>query len=209
MGGPLPEEEKMLNGKIYDTSDENLAKKRVNAHRWSKDYNDTYENEEEKRAEILQKLLPDLGEGTYIQGPIQFDYGINTKIGKNCFVNFNFVVLDCCPITIGDDVFFGPNCTLVTPIHPFLKEERRIRFKEDGTAYDLEYASPIVIEDGCWIASNVTICGSVTIGKDTIIGAGSVVTKDIPEGVLAAGNPCKVIRKITEDDSILLKKHLF
>lgn len=205
----MSEEEKMLSGKIYDTSDENLVKKRVNAHKWSKEYNDTYENEEEKRAEILQKLLPDMGEGTYIQGPIQFDYGINTKIGKNCFVNFNFVVLDCCPVTIGDDVFFGPNCTLVTPIHPFLKDERKIRFKEDGTAYDLEYASSIVIEDGCWIASNVTVCGGVTIGKDTIIGAGSVVTKDIPGGVFAAGNPCKVIRKITEDDSILLKKHLY
>ncbi len=77
------------------------------------------------------------------------------------------------------------------------------------TAYDLEYASPITIKDGCWIASNVIVCGGVTIGKDTIIGAGSVVTKDIPEGVFAAGNPCKVIRKITEDDSILLKKHLY
>lgn len=205
----MAEEEKMLKGKIYDPSDDVLAVKRANAHKLSKDYNDTYEDEEEKRQKILKKLVPNVGEGTYLQGPVQFDYGVNTKIGKNSYVNFNFVVLDCCPVTIGEDVFFGPNCSLVTPLHPLLNEERKLRFKGDGTAYDLEYASPITIEDGCWIASNVTVCGGVTIGKGAVIGAGSVVTKDIPAGVLAAGNPCKVIRKITEDDSIMLKKELF
>ena len=94
-------------------------------------------------------------------------------------------------------------------MHPLLPEERNLRLKEDGTAYDLEYAKPITIEDDCWLASNVTVCGGVTIGKGTVIGAGSVVTKDIPSGVFAAGNPCRVIRKITEDDSIYLKKELF
>lgn len=205
----MTEEEKMLQGKIYDPSDQYLADRRTMAHKLSKDYNDTYEDEEEKRAKILNQLLPNMGQGTYLQGPIQFDYGVYTVFGTNCYANFNFVVLDCCPVTIGDDVFFGPNCTLVTPIHPLLNEERKIRFKDNGTAYDLEYASPIVIEDGCWIASNVTICGGVTIGKGSVIGAGSVVVKDIPAGVFAAGNPCKVIRKITEDDSIMLKKELF
>lgn len=144
-----------------------------------------------------------------MQGPIQFDYGVNTVFGTNCFVNFNFVVLDCCPVVIGNDVFFGPNCTLASPIHPLLIEERKIKLKEDGTAYDIEYAAPIVIEDGCWLASNVTVCGGVTIGKDAVIGAGSVVTRDIPAGTFAAGNPCKVIRKITEEDSITLKKELY
>lgn len=200
---------KMLNGKIYDASDATLAAMRIKAHRFCKDYNDTYEDEEERRAAILEELLPNRGEGTYLQGPIQFDYGVFTSFGMNCYANFNLTVLDCCPVTVGNDVFFGPNCSLVTPIHPMLAEERKIRFKEDGTAYDLEYAEPIVIGNGCWIAANVTVCGGVHIGKNCVIGAGSVVTRDIPEGVFAAGNPCKVIRKITEKESIYLKKELF
>lgn len=205
----MTELEKMLAGKIYDPTDEVLAKQRTKAHRLSKDYNDTYDDQEEKRQEILKELIPGMGEGTYFQGPIQFDYGVNITCGKNCYANFNFVVLDTCHVTIGNDTFFGPNCSLVTPIHPFLPEERKIRYKESGESYDLEYGKPIVIEDDCWLASNVTVCGGVTIGKGSIIGAGSVVTKDIPAGSLAAGNPCKVIRKITQEDSIQFKKELF
>lgn len=205
----MTEAEKMLAGMIYDTSDKELAARRALAHRLSKDYNDTYEDEEEKRAEIIKTLLPNLGKGSYLQGPIQFDYGCYTTFGENCFANFNFTVLDCCPITIGNDVFFGPNCMLAAPIHPLISEERKMRFKPDGTAYDLEYAAPITIGDGCWLASNVTVCGGVTIGKNCVIGAGSVVTRDIPDGVFAAGAPCKVIRKITENDSIYNKPELF
>ncbi len=205
----MTELEKMLKGKIYDSSDSLLDFQRKKAHRLSKDYNDTYDDEEKKRFEIMKELIPDMGKGTYIQGPIQVDYGTNTKFGENCYANFNLVILDTCPVTIGNNVFFGPNCTLATPIHPLLPEERKIKYKEDGTMYDLEYAKPIIIEDDCWIASNVTICGGVKINKGVVIGAGSVVTKDIPEGVFAAGNPCRVIRKITKDDSINLKSELF
>ena len=97
----------------------------------------------------------------------------------------------------------------MTPLHPFISDERKMRVKEDGTLYDLEYAAPIIIEDGCWLASNVIVCGGVTIGKGSVIGAGSVVTRDIPSGVFAAGNPCRVIREITSEDSIELKKDLF
>ncbi len=205
----MTEQEKMLAGKIYDPSDAVLFEKRTKAHRLCKDYNNTYETEEERRAEIIAELIPDCGQGTCLLDPIRFDYGEFTKFGTNCFANFNLTVLDCCPVKIGDDVFFGPNCTIATPIHPLLAEERKMRFKENGVAYDLEYAAPITIEDGCWIASNVTICGGVTIGKNTVIGAGSVVTKDIPANVFAAGNPCRVIRPITESDSIDLKKNLW
>ena len=116
-----------------------------------------------------------------------------------------------CPIdavVIGDDVFIGPNVTLAPPVHPLLNEERRSRYKEDGTKYDLEYAKPITIEDGCWLASGVTVCGGVTIGENSVIGAGSVVTKDIPANVFAAGNPCRVIREITPEDSVYKKKEL-
>lgn len=205
----MTETEKMLAGKIYDPSDKKLTEERMRAHRLSKDFNDTYEDEEEKRAEILKTLVPNLGSFSGFTGPIMFDYGIYTTFGERCFANFNFTVLDCCPVTIGNDVFFGPNCTIATPIHPLLPEERKLRFKEDGTPYDLEYAAPIIIGDGCWLASGVTVCGGVTIGEGCVIGANSVVTRDIPAGVFAAGNPCRVIRKITEEDSIYLKKELF
>lgn len=205
----MTEQEKMLRGMIYDPSDKELTEKRLAAHRLCKDFNDAYEDEEEKRAEILRQLIPELGEGTALNSPIIFDYGVFTTFGKNCFTNFNLTVLDSCPVTIGNDVFFGPNCSLLTPIHPLLAEERKMRFKPDGTPYDLEYAAPITVKDGCWIAGNVTICGGVTIGEGSVIGAGSVVTRDIPAGVFAAGNPCRVIREITENDTVYRKKHLF
>ena len=205
----MTEKEKMIAGKIYDSSVDELSKGRAKAHRLCTDYNHTYEEEEKKRLSILKELIPTFSKGVYLQGPIQFDYGYNTTIGENSYANFNFTVLDCAPVTIGKDVFFGPNVSLVTPVHPMLSEERRLRVKEDGTVYDLEYAKPIAIGDDCWIGSNVTVIGGVTIGSGTIIGAGSVVTKDIPSGVLAAGNPCKVIREITEKDSIELKKELW
>ncbi len=205
----MTEKEKMIAGKIYDAAEKQLLKDRAKAHRICKDYNDTYEEEEEKRLELLKQLMPDMAKGVYLQGPIQFDYGYNTSMGENSYANFNFTVLDCSTVTIGRDVFFGPNVSLVTPVHPYLPEERRMRYREDGSTYDLEYAKPIVIGDDCWFGSNVTVCGGVTIGSGTIIGAGSVVTKDIPSGVLAAGNPCRVIRELTEKDSIELKKNLW
>lgn len=204
----MTEFEKMSAGKLYDPSEKELAKIRLNAHNWSKDYNDTYENEEEKRAEILKKLCPNLGKGTFLQGPVQFDYGVNFFTGENCYANFNLTVLDCAPVTLGNDVFIGPNCQLVPPMHSFLTEERKMQRRADGSLYDVEYAKPIVIKDGVWLASGVTVCGGVTIGKNCVIGAGSVVTRDIPDDCLAAGNPCRVIRKITPQDSMYLKKEL-
>lgn len=143
----MTETEKMLAGKIYDASDSHLADRRIVAHRLSKQYNDTFEDEAEKRTAILKELIPNLGEDTYLQGPIQVDYGLYTTFGTRCYANFNFVVLDTCPITIGNNVFFGPNCTLATPLHPYLPEERNLREKEDGTLYTLEYGAPIHIGD--------------------------------------------------------------
>lgn len=201
----MTEKEKMLAGKLYDASDKELVKLRCTAHKLCKDYNDTYEDEEDKRNAIISQLLPTSGKNLYLQGPIQFDYGVFTTFGDSCYANFNLTILDCCPVTIGNNVFFGPNCTLATPIHPMCADERRMRFNADGALYNMEYAKPIVIEDDCWLASNVTVCGGITIGKGCVIGAGSVVTKNIPENSFAAGNPCHVIRKITEKDSIEYK----
>lgn len=205
----MTEKEKMLLGKIYDPSDEELEGLRVKAHRLSFEYNNTLETDEEERAKILSELLPNIGEGTFLLGPVQFDYGVFTKMGKNCFANFNFCVLDCCPVNIGDNVYFGPNVSIMTPIHPLRWQERIIHINDKGLQTDDEYAKPITIGDNCWLASNVTVCGGVTIGEGCVIGAGSVVTRDIPADSLAAGNPCRVIRKITEADSIKLKKELW
>lgn len=198
----MTEKEKMLNGLLYDPSDSELAEMRKKAHKLCKQYNDTYEDEEQKRNEIISELLPNFGKGTYIQGPIQFDYGVFTTFGEKCYANFNLVVLDCCQVQIGSNVFFGPNCTIATPVHPMCAEQRRIRKRNDGTMYNYEYAKPVTIEDDCWLASDVTVCGGVKIGKGSVIGAGSVVTRDIPANVFAAGNPCRVIRKITKDDLV-------
>lgn len=205
----MTEKEKMLAGKIYDPSDSELEELRIKAHRLSKQFNDTFDDEEEKREEILNKLIPQRKNGVFIQGPIYFDYGVFTSFGENCFVNFNFTVLDICPVEIGDNVLIGPNVSLVTPIHPLKYEDRNIKMRDDGTLYDYEYAKPIKIGNNCWIASNVTVIGGVTIGNGCVIGAGSVVTRDIPDNCLAVGNPCRVVRQITDDDAIELKKELF
>ncbi|MDE5564727.1 MAG: sugar O-acetyltransferase [Oscillospiraceae bacterium] len=198
----MTEKENMLAGRLYDSSDKELVSMRAKAHKLSAEYNSTFETQETERAQILRTLVPQMGSDTYLQGPIQFDYGVFTSFGERCYANFNLTVLDCAPVTIGRDVFFGPNCTLATPMHPLLASERNLRSREDGSLYNIEYAKPITIGDGCWIASNVTICGGVTIGAGTVIAAGSVVTRDIPAGVIAAGVPCRVIREITEADSV-------
>jgi maltose O-acetyltransferase len=103
-------------------------------------------------------------------------------------------------VTIGDNVLIGPNVTIATPMHPLVPEERNVREREDGSLYNLEYAKPITIEQNCWLAANVVVCGGVTIGEGSVIGAGSVVTRDIPPHSIAAGNPCRVIRQVTDDD---------
>jgi len=198
----MTEKEKMLAGLIYDPSDKELVALRQAAHRLSQDYNMTYETDGEKRGEIMSALLPDCGENVYLQGPIQFDYGIFTKMGNNCYANFNFTCVDCCPVTIGDNVFFGPNVSILTPIHPLRWQDRNLYTKPDGSKTDKEYAKPITIGDNCWIAGNVVICGGVTIGQGCVIGAGSVVTRDIPDGVLAVGVPCRPIREITDEDRL-------
>lgn len=204
----MNEQEKMISGKIYDPSDETLAMLRKKAHRLSQQYNSLSEDDNLRKT-VLDELIPHHGEGLFLQGPIYFDYGVFTTFGSNCYANFNFTVLDTCPVNIGDDVFFGPNCTIATPVHPFRWQERNIKFKEDGTPYDDEYGKPITIHSNCWIASNVVITGGVTIGEGCVIGAGSVVTRDIPPHSLAVGNPCRVIRQITEKDSLKYKPELF
>lgn len=204
----MQEKEKMLAGLIYDPADKELAELRQKAHRLSKEYNDRLETDEE-RVRLLNELIPNKGVNVYLQGPVQFDYGCFTTIGDNSYANFNFTCLDCCPVKIGSNVFMGPNVSLLTPVHPLRYQDRNIYERKDGVNTDKEYAKPITIGDNCWIAGNVTVCGGVTIGNGSVIGAGSVVTHSIPDGVFAAGVPCKVIREITEADSLENHPELF
>lgn len=199
------EKENMLAGRLYDPTDRELKSLSGRAHRLSKEYGDTPEEDTKRKQELLDALLPHKGEGCYLQAPVYFDYGVNTFVGDHFYANFNLTVLDSCPVRIGNDVMIGPNCSIVTPIHPMTAEERRTRKRANGELFDLEYAAPITIGNDCWLASNVIVCAGVTIGDGCVIGAGSVVTRDIPPGSFAAGNPCRVIRKITEADSLKYK----
>lgn len=184
---------KMINCEVYDPSDDFLKKTRDRAHKLFYKYNNIHLTGKRKR--ILDKLIPQNNDA-YLEGPIYIDYGINTSFGKNCYANFNLTILDTCLVTIGDNVFIGPNVSIVTPLHPLKKDERRMYVNDKGVLTDREMGKPINIENDVWICSNVVICGGVTVGSGAVIGAGSVVTKDIPENVFAAGNPCKVIKKI-------------
>ena len=147
-------------------------------------------------------MLEYIGEETIILGPIHFHYGCHTRIGSHCFVNFNFTVQDDARVTIGDYCAFGPNVTIVTPLHPMLASERREIKCSDGVGRFLCYAKPVTIGNDCWFGANVVVCPGVTVGDNCVIGAGSVVTKDIPANTFAAGVPARVIREITEKDSV-------
>ena len=199
----MTEREKMFAGKIYDPFTEGMPEQRTNAYRLCSLYNATIETDEEQRKKILDELMPERGEGVYLQGPIYFDFGANTVIGKGSYANFNFTVLDEGKVTIGESVFIGPNVSLLTPIHPLCYQDRNSFFNErTGHVTNLERAGAITIGDNCWLGESVTVCGGVTIGEGCVIGAGSVVTRDIPPNSLAAGNPCRVIRPITEADRL-------
>lgn len=204
----MTEKEKMLAGKIYDPSEPELVGLRQKAHRLCLEYNQLPETDK-KRDELMRELGVAGGENAYFQGPVQFDYGCFTTVGEGFYANFNFTCVDCCPVTIGDNVFVGPNVSLLTPVHPFRWQDRNPYKKPDGTVTDKEYARPITIGDNCWIAGNVSVCGGVTIGEGSVIGAGSVVTRDIPPHSLATGVPCRVIREITEADSLENHPELF
>lgn len=198
----MSEEEKIMAGKLFCPTDSQLKAMKLKTHNLNVDYNATYENEVEKRDSILHQIVGELSEGCFMQGPIYFHYGKHTKIGKNFFANFNFTVQDDTTVTIGDNCNFGPNVTIVTPIHPMLANERNEMITASGTKKRLCYAKPVSIGNNCWFGAGVTVCPGVTIGDNCVIGAGSVVTKNIPANTFAAGVPCRVIREITEKDSM-------
>lgn len=188
----MDEKEKMLKGLAYQAfKDKKLFEDRIKAKDLCYEFNSLKPSQIEERKAIIRKLFGKIKGDFNIESNFFCDYGYNIEIGENFYSNHNCVMLDCNKITFGDNVLIGPNCNFFCAIHPLDTETRNS---------GLEYALPITVGDNVWFGGNVTVLPNVKIGSDTVIGAGSVVTKDIPSGVVAVGNPCKVLRKITEAD---------
>ena len=181
------EKEKMLSGELYNGFDELLVNERMRTRLLLREFNDSNPEDTVIRKQILKKLIPSQGESLWIEPPFQCDYGSNIETGDNVFFNFNCVILDVMQVTIGSNVLLGPSVQIYTALHPM---DFKVR------ASGLESGKPVRIGNHCWIGGGVIICPGVTIGDRTVIGAGSVVTRDIPEDVFAAGNPCRVIRSL-------------
>ncbi len=180
------ERDKMLAGQLYDPLDNELVRARDRARDLCQDLNATREQQQDERRRILQELFAAGGDEVWMQPPFYCDYGSNIRLGKKCFFNFNCVVLDVCQVTMGDHVLFGPAVQIYTATHPLDAELRRSQ----------ESGKPVSIGSDVWVGGGAIICPGVSIGSRTVIGAGSVVTRDVPSDVFAAGNPCRVVRKL-------------
>lgn len=187
----MTEKEKMISGKPYLAFGEELLRERQYAKELLFDFNSARPSEIAKQNDIIKKLVGGIKGDFHIEAPFRCDYGYNLSIGKNFYCNYNCTILDCAAVTIGDNVMFAPNVSLFTAGHPIHHEPRN-----EG----LEYAFPITIGDNVWIGGGAIINPGVTIGDNAVIGSGSVVTKDIPANVVAAGNPCKIVKEITDED---------
>jgi maltose O-acetyltransferase len=179
--------ERMLAGDLYIADDPVIAEESFAARDLMGAYNATSARQGPLRRRLLEQLLGAVGEDTELRSPVYVDYGSNLRIGARCFANYGLVALDVADITIGDDVQIGPNVQLLTPTHPLEAEPRRQKW---------EAAEPITIGDNVWLGGGVIVCPGVTIGSDTVVGAGAVVTRDLPAGVLALGNPARVVREL-------------
>jgi len=184
--------EKLHSGEIYDPNNEDIFKEQIKCLDRLYDFNATRPTELEKRAEMLKEMLAEVGENCYIEPPFHSNWGgKHVHLGNNVYFNFNATLVDDTHIYIGDSTLIGPNVTLATAGHPILPELREKA---------LQFNLPIHIGKNCWLGAGVIVLPGVTIGDNTVIGAGSVVTKDIPANVVAVGNPCKILREISEHD---------
>jgi maltose O-acetyltransferase len=181
------ERQKMLAGEMYDPLDPELVAARERARDLCQQLNATRESQEAERRRILTDLFGAGGDSVWMQPPFYCDYGANIELGHRVFFNFNCIVLDVCPVRIGDFTLFGPAVQIYTPLHPFNAEQRRRE----------EFGKAIEIGSDVWVGGGAIILAGVRIGSRAVIGAGSVVTRDVPDGVFAAGNPCRVIRTIS------------
>lgn len=188
----MTEKEKLAAGELYNGADRELTDDRVAAKKLCMEYNGITYNDYTKRERLLERLLAFKGENTWIEPSFFCDYGYNIILGDNFYANHNCVILDCAEVTFGDNVFIGPNCGFYTAAHP-------LDYKTRNSG--LEYAKPIKVGSNVWIGGNVCVMPGVTIGDNVVIGGGSVVTKDIPSGVVAVGNPCRPVKDIPEDSA--------
>lgn len=184
----VEEKEKMLNGKLYNAGcDKSLIEERTKCKKLCQEYNRLSYEDLDARKNIIKKILGSTQENFFIEQPFMCDYGYNVEIGENFYSNHNLIILDCAKVSFGNNVFVAPNCAFYTACHPIDAETRN---------KGLEFAKPIKIGSNVWIGGNVVVLAGVTIGDNTVIGAGSVVTKDIPSNVIAVGNPCRIIKEI-------------
>ncbi len=188
----MTEAEKMQQGLLYDANyDEELLAARARCKDLCFAFNQTKPSQVEEQERIIRSLFGTVGEHFCVTAPFWCDYGSNIQVGDHFYTNHNCVILDGAKVTFGDNVFIAPNCVFSTAGHPLDTEQRN---------RGLEYAYPITVGDNVWFGASVTVLPGVTIGSNTVIGAGSLVNRDIPDGVVAVGNPCRVLRKITEED---------
>lgn len=193
----MTEREKMLKGIPYNALDPEIQTLQENTQILLYEFNHISPKEKSKKSKVLKELFGECGDLVFINQDFKCDFGKNIFFKGLAIINYNCVILDNSIVTIGKNVFIGPNTTLSCASHPILADERNMA---------LAIGKPITLGDNVWLGANCTILGGVTIGDNSIIGAGSVVTKNIPPRVIAVGNPCKVLREITENDSVLLKK---
>ncbi|MDI6452577.1 sugar O-acetyltransferase [Peloplasma aerotolerans] len=187
----MTEKEKMLSGKLYLASDEELRQMRQNARSILDVFNASKFSDTIKRRDLIFQLFGQVGQNVKVNKPFYCDYGVNIHVGDNFYANYDCMIIDVGEVKIGHNVFFGPRVNIYTAGHPIDKDVRNTQ---------LEYGKTVTIGDDVWIGGNVVINPGVTIGSNVVIGSGSVVVKDIESNVVAAGNPCKVVRKITEKD---------
>jgi maltose O-acetyltransferase len=187
----MSEKQRMLAGRLYLAFDDELGRDNKKARTLTRLFNSSTEEQQDYRKILLQQLFKSTGDNIYIEPPFRTDYGCNTSIGENFYANYDCIIIDVCPVTIGRNVFFAPRVCIYTAAHPI---DAAVR----GTL--LEFGKPVSIGDDVWVGGNVVINPGVKIGSNVVVGSGSVIVKDIPDGVIAAGNPAKVIREITSSD---------
>lgn len=185
----MSEKEKMINGEKYNPMVPELIQARTRAKELCQKYNSLPQDSKDEKNNILKELFGKTKNSIIIEQNFFCDYGFNIECGENFYINHNCVILDCAKVKFGDNVFIGPNCGFYTPNHPLTAKERNTF---------IESAKPITVGDNVWFGGNVVVLPGVTIGNNTVIGTGSVVTKDIPDNVVAVGNPCKVIKHIEQ-----------
>lgn len=178
---------KMLAGELYNASDPELNAAHLRAQEMLARFNSTSADDDEERRNLLRDLFAHFGEGTVLRPTLRCDYGFNISIGEKAFINFDCVMLDCNHIAIGDEVQLAPGVHIYTATHPIDAKQRRAGF---------EYALPVAVKDGAWLGGGAIVCPGVTIGENTVVGAGSVVTRDLPANVVAVGNPCRILRTL-------------